>query len=275
LEVVLLLGAIAIRDLFFTSKEHVRELFNVGDASTNRKLSVGGRTLSDEHPTQFVPGAPSSQGPPPMPPHPHDNKQHPGAGPHNTPPSLPGSRPPPLADPRSKWELEAETARLKAEAEAEAKQIQKQRLKKEKADEAERKRLLYIFEQEKHAKERADEAERLRLLKIVEQEERERQAAIDRETERLRQEYGVPGENDGRGSRRSPKNNRVSFMQPVNENGASSSSAFMMSGANGGGSGGPSVQKPSKKKSFFGLRSASDDAESEQRKLTKKSSAIW
>jgi hypothetical protein len=273
LEVVLLLSAIAIRDLYFTSKEHVRELFNVGDANTNRKLSAGGRTLSDDHPKQFVPGAPSSQGPPPLPVHPHDSKQHPGNGSHNAPPPLPGPRPPPLADPRSRWELEAETARLKAEAEAEAKKLQKDRLKKEKADEAERKRLLYIFEQEKLAKERADEAERLRLLKIVEQEERERQAAIDRETERLRQEYGVPDGDGGRGSRRSPKNNRVSFSHPPNEGG--SSSAFMMSGANGGGaSGGLNIQKPAKKKSFFGLRSASDDAENDQRKLSKKNNLI-
>jgi hypothetical protein len=259
LEVVLLLGAIVIRDLFFTGREHVRELFNVGDAQSSRKLSAGGRTLSNEEPKHFQPGAPGPHAPPPMPLRPNDSKQQPGAAAHNTPPPLPGSRPPPLADPRSRWELEAETARLKAEAEAEAKALEKQRIKRQKADEAERKRLLHIFEQEKLAKERADEAERLRLLKIVEQEERDRQAAIERETERLRQEYGVPGEPEGRGSRKSPKaGSRVSFMQPSNnEHGSSSSNgAFMMSGANGN-TGGLNVQKPAKKKSFFSLRSAS------------------
>ncbi|KAF1823471.1 uncharacterized protein K489DRAFT_318303, partial [Dissoconium aciculare CBS 342.82] len=184
LEVVLLLGAIVIRDLFFTGREHVRELFNVGDAQSSRKLSAGGRTLSNEEPKHFQPGAPGPHAPPPMPLRPNDSKQQP---------------------------------------------------------------------------ERADEAERLRLLKIVEQEERDRQAAIERETERLRQEYGVPGEPEGRGSRKSPKaGSRVSFMQPSNnEHGSSSSNgAFMMSGANGN-TGGLNVQKPAKKKSFFSLRSAS------------------
>ncbi|KAK5123504.1 hypothetical protein LTR85_002542 [Meristemomyces frigidus] len=296
LEVVLLLSAVVMKDLYFGSKEHMREIFNISDVPSERKLSGGGRKLSNPQQTHSIIGAPN-----PLASHP---VQQPQIQPQRTPNDMkrsslprlqttpPGSSrpgPPPIADPRAQWELDAETARLKAQAEAEAREEKRRRREREKADEMEAKRLQRMVEEE-------------------DKQARRKRAEIDKETERLRKVYGVqpipqrpgpPPQANSSSSRHHRPQQSGPYMQPIPQrtqlnlmppqqasqprmgsnglyvNPAASSSAVMMSGAN------PNAStlnipgsKPMKKKSFFGLRSVSDDAAG-QRKLSKKSSAMW
>ena len=60
LEVVLLLGAIVIKDLYFSSREQINDIFHI--SSSARKLSGGGRKLSSPQAPVFVPPAPDSRG---------------------------------------------------------------------------------------------------------------------------------------------------------------------------------------------------------------------
>ena len=299
LEVVLLLSAVVIKDLYFSTKDQLPDLFNITDGGV-RKLSSGGRKLSNPK-VHSGAGAPTQAGQFSSAPvaSPNETKRNSLPRLQTTPPqsSSAASQPPPMADPRSQWALDAETARLKAEQEAEARDAARRRREREKADEAERRRLQ----------------------KLVEEEERsakKKQAEIDKETERLRKMYGVtplPQQqkphsqaNTSRPQvRPSSAASGAGFLQPVPQynqrpskpprpnigsNGlyvqpSASASSVMMSGANGYGAGsslgvpgssGPSGwQRPAKKKSsFFGLRSVSDDA-SGQRTLAKKGSAMW
>ena len=183
-----------------------------------------------------------------------------------------------MADPRSQWSLDAETAHLKAQQEAEAKAEARRRREREKADEAEAKRLQRQIEEEE---------------KVA----RRKQAEIDKETERLRKLYGVPqqpntsrpssgGRRYGNGgglapipqgrpsassSAPPPRGSNGLYMQPA------ASQSVMMSDAN------PSSsvislapgQKPAKKKSsFFGLRVGDSEVGGDGR-LRKKGSAMW
>lgn len=158
-EVVLLLGAIVIRDVFFGQ---IREAFNVTE------------TRPTSPPSAAVTGLYSSSNN-------SDSRPRPAARPsqlnHRTlnrsvPNSMPAeqgkepSRSPriPPTDPRSQWEIDAETTRLRAATESEA----KERARRETAD---RKRAQKLFEAE-------------------EKERRRKQVEVDRETERLRRIYG-------------------------------------------------------------------------------------
>lgn len=183
-----------------------------------------------------------------------------------------------MADPRSQWSLDAETARLKAQQEAEAKAEARRRREREKADEAEAKRLQRQIEEEE---------------KVA----RRKQAEVEKETERLRKLYGVPQQPNtsrpssggrryggsglapipqGRPSASSsappPRGSNGLYMQPA------ASQSVMMSGAN------PSSsvlslapgQKPAKKKSsFFGLRGGDSEVNGNDGRLRKKGSAMW
>lgn len=276
LEVVLLLSAVVIKDLFFAHKDQMHELFNIAGTPEDRKLSGSGRRLTNPPPVTAAVGVPLAQQQPPVQPSRNDEQRNnlprlQTTPPHQTPLRPPRStRPPPATDPRTQWELDAETARLKAQAEAEAKEERRRLREREKADEAERKRLQRMVEEEVKAA-------------------RRKQAEIDKETERLRRQYGVPPP--------PPPNTRPShngpYMQPIPQHvhfapsrpepgntgrpahrPSASSSALMMSGANPGASSSSNVSRPGKKKSFFGLRSVSDDAE-DRRKVVKKSSSMW
>ena len=269
LEVTLLLSAVVIKDLYFSSKEHWPDLFNISDAAAagGRKLSggAGGRKLSNSNrPVSALPaGVPAT---------PNEIKRSSLPRLQTTPPNQsnhtqhapPNPRPPP-ADPRAQWELDAETARLQAAEAAAARELARTRRERERADEAERKRLQRMVEQE-------------------EKEARRQQVEVERETERLRRLYGVTP---------LPQQQQRPPMQPprpgVGSNGlyvqpSASSSAVMMSGGNGYGSGnfgassssslGVPGQRPAKKKSsFFGLRGASEDGG--QRTVVRKGSALW
>ena len=306
LEVVLLLSAVVIKDLYFTSKEQMRDLFNISDSTTSpRKLSAGGRKTSNPKSMYAAVGAPNSlaqQPPPPPPPAAkqqlpapaatlNELKRHSLPKLQTSPPqsAASASQPPPMADPRAQWELDAETARLKAQAEAEAREVGRRRKEKERADEAERKRLQRMVEEEEKAA-------------------RKRQTEVDKETERLRKMYGVqpvpqppgraPGQANGAYTAHSrpypqpgPSSSRPPAQSPrpaLGSNGlyvqpSASASSVMMSGGAGNASSlnVSGYSKPSKKKSFFGLRGVSEEGglaagtAQQQRRVTKKGSAMW
>ncbi|THX51910.1 hypothetical protein D6D06_07073 [Aureobasidium pullulans] len=99
-----------------------------------------------------------------------------------TPPTAAPLQRPPLAsvgtasapDPRTQWELDAETARLRAQVEAEEREMKRQEVLR------------------RREREKADEAETRLIRKMLEHHEREarrRQEEVDRETERLRKQY--------------------------------------------------------------------------------------
>jgi len=233
-EVILILGACVIRDLYFNPP---KETFHLGDARKNSGGILGRKGSSPIDPALVHPplpgrapqqngagwhGAPRQNGVPPQglgittanaapqangappayahpshkPQTPNDVKRQslpplqtspqgqrqPQPGPsqqrplqQQRPPQQQQQRPPPPLDPRSQWEIDAETARLRAQAEAEARAQQR-------AEEARRRE-----------RERQAEAESRRLRKQLEHEEKERrrkQAEVDKETERLRKKYG-------------------------------------------------------------------------------------
>lgn len=273
LEVVLLLSAVVIKDLYFSSKDRMAEVFNIADGGP-RKLSAAGRKLSS--PPQMYPAIPppGSMAPAVQPPTSNDIKRNSLPRLQTTPPMSSPPRPPPMADPRAQWELDAETARLRAQAENEKRAADRRRREREKADEAERRRLQRMVEEEQR------EAAR-------------KQAAIDAETERLRRLYGAPQpkkpcqRQQGPYMQSIPQQTQMSLAPPqphgrssssgrLGSNGlyvnpSASASAVVMSGGNPG----ASAPRPTKKKSsFFGLRSSSDDGEQKKR-LAKKSSAMW
>ncbi|KAF7862721.1 hypothetical protein EAF04_007594 [Stromatinia cepivora] len=153
LEVVLLLSAAVIKDIFFNPS---REMFNISSPNTNpgpsRKRNNSGPVIRENGRTAISPvmagGVITS-----LPPR------------RTSYPLPPGPSPPSTVNPRTQWEIDAETARLKALVEAE---------------ERERQRLELLEEQ--------------RIKKMLEEEEREqrrRDAEIAKETERLRKQYGV------------------------------------------------------------------------------------
>ena len=143
LEVVLLLGAIVIREVF---SSNIREAFNITE--TSRRNS-----------------AENSHSNPNLPPRRHRNTvSNPSSPPVLLSQSPTSSSRPPPTDPRSQWELDAETARLRQAQEA-----------------------------EERARRKAEHAETKRVQRMLEEEERtarEKQKEVDRETERLRKLYG-------------------------------------------------------------------------------------
>lgn len=267
LEVVLLLSAIVIKDLYFAHKDQMHELFNISGIPQDRKLSGSGRRLTNPPPGASIV---AHQKQPPIARLTRNDgtslprlQTEPSRQVPMQPPRSLG--PPPVADPRSQWELDAETARLKAQAEAEAKDQRRRHREREKADEAERKRLQRMVEEE-------------------EKSARLQQIEIDKETERLRRQYGMdplnarPTGHAGPRMQSSPQG--VQFVPGKASGGsshgqsASSNSLFMSGAVPGASSSSLNVSRPGKKKSFFGLRSVSDDAEG-RRKVIKKSSSMW
>jgi len=200
LEVVLLLGAAVIRDIFFTS--NIKQAFNVTDPVRQNSASSAGKLHSKTSIIQPSPSstaepvpslpirsnqgmrsaalaglyAPSHSTPQASPPqmhgalHPHPPAQTSQQHPRPPPP------PPPITDPRTQWEIDAETARLRATHEAEARTFRARE------------------EARRREREQKDEDEARRLRRIVEEEERARRKKaeeVERETQRLRGIYGV------------------------------------------------------------------------------------
>lgn len=175
LEVVFILSAAVIKDIYFNAN---REMFNISSpnmtTNTKRKNSnpiIAGKSSASP---PIMSGAGAGLPPPP----PRQNIPPSQIPPQQNfrPQQQQQSIPPTNA--RSQWEIDAETARLKALVEAE---------EKERA--------------------RAEREEEKRIKKMLEQEERERKrrdAEVAKETERLRKQYGVTGQDLGP---------RVSFTQ--------------------------------------------------------------
>ena len=141
LEVVLLLSAIVLREVY---NGQMKEVFNITEPSRRPSDGVAPRKQSYGSHRHHEPPPGSSQMLP------LQNQTH--------------NPPPPPTDPRSQWEIDAETARLK-------KQVEREEREKRKAEQAETKRAQKIAEEEKR---RA----------------RQRQVEIDRETERLKRIFG-------------------------------------------------------------------------------------
>ena len=289
LEVVLLLGAVVIREVY---NSNIRETFSITEAP---KLNTP--------PVPSNVSASNPNAPPEQPPRRRHNSSFtsPSASaqrPLDTQrPSLDGqiqspiSRPPPT-DPRTQWELDAETTRL-------------------------RKQVEYEERERRHAERREEK----RVKKMLEEEERkarEKQKEVDRETERLKKMYG-------KGQRQSlqqlnarppPPVPARSNLQPIPQQYAvtayppapiqrphssnaapyvasnlqptrpaagpylqpqdlSSASGFVGGPSSSAFFAGPSAGMPAsvpKKKSFWGLRGGGDDAAS---RLTKQRSTVF
>lgn len=169
LEVVLLLGAAVIRDIFFNAN---REMFNIGtsDASNTTKRKNSGPVIATGKSSvmPMMSGAASST-PQRVP----ASQVPPSQAYNSTTPQI--SRPPPVGNPRTQWEIDAETARLQALVEKEEKERdRKSREERERQDREEQKRIK-------------------KMLEAEEKESKRREAEVAKETERLRKQYGVTG----------------------------------------------------------------------------------
>lgn len=282
LEVVLLLGAAVIRDLFFSNP---RESYHILDPNT-RKNSGGLRTRKGSSPIE----RPTVM-PPVMTPQPAPQRLVQGASSAATnalynqpsrnerkrtslPPLATGTRPTPALDPRRQWEIDVETERLKAQVEAEAREQQRQ---------AESRRRRQEEEEERKTRQFLEEEDRRR--KQEERERRRRQAEVEQETQRLRRQFGdqsnllqtprpqipqrhsiasslapIPQGRPVPQDRPVPQGRPVPpqphrpgpYLQPHGPQPAASQSSFFSNGLPK-----PNAQKM-KKKSFWGLRSASE-----------------
>lgn len=247
LEIVLLLGASVIRDVYCGQKKNS---FNVGDPNEVRKnsgsLGILGRKKSTPQLTNnsnisstrltnspdpintsrpqgnMVPGPPSYPGPR------LQSNGLPMSGPngsHGRSNSIPANAayqgvPPP--DPREQWRLDAETAQLKRQQEAEQRAAQARRREKEKADAVEAKRIRKMLEAE-------DKRRRMR------------EAEVEKETERLRRQYG------DQSNLLAPRTSEKSKLQMYANPHASATSASLLKpgSSHGGGHSGTSFLHPS------------------------------
>lgn len=261
LEVVILLGAVVIREVY---NLQLKEVFNLGDAQRMDSETSSKSPVNSHVPAAWNASAADDSN------HVPANRRKDSHPPSSTPVQL---RPlqilksdprPPRTDPRSQWEIDMETVRL-----------QKQ------------------VEHEERERRRAEHAETKRIKKMIEAEEREarrKQAEIDKETERLRQVYEAE-QRQSQPTMSPPLSSRQDqpqqYSAPILQTTVSrphsavpwsslqqpqvQSASYLQALGN------PSSlimggKKLKGKKSFFGIRSASD--ESPQR-LRKKQSSVW
>ncbi|KAH7119805.1 hypothetical protein B0J11DRAFT_70788 [Dendryphion nanum] len=303
LEVVLMLSAAVIRDLFFNS---AREAYHIVDPNT-RKNSGGLRGRKGSSPVQVANITPPVMTPQPQP-QIYTQPQRPlqtapGAalnGLYNQPSrnaakrtSLPAlqtgnrNQPAQRLDPRAQWEIDAETARLKAQVEAEAQEQKRQRDRaRRRLEEEEARKTQEFLENEERQRKKEDK------------DRRRRQAEVDKETERLRKQFGdqsgllPPSQPPHRHS--APLIQRPSFQQPppaqpprpsipqgpylqapAHRPAASQSSFFGGGGSSSNGMLRPDgQQKMKKKKSFWGFGSASA-SDANANTLRKKQSSMF
>ena len=275
LEVVLLLGAIVIREVY---NGQLHEVFNIPDTPISvpniTEPAVGRRTsggpVSNPSPTS---PSPSQYRPTKLSPKQNPQPPFPSPKPNLTSLQINTSTRPPPTDPRTQWEIDAETARLK-------RQVQHEERSRQRAEAAETKRLKKMLE-----------AEEREAAGVKADADRKKQADIDRETERLRREFDEelrraqqggffaqpPVQRPhsaqpvmGGGGRPQRVSAQGPYLQPLSEN--VQSNMFF-----GGGGGGPAVgvnprPKVKAKKSFWGLRGG---GEATQGRLVKKSSSVF
>jgi hypothetical protein len=171
LELVVLLGAMVIRDIYCGQK---KDCFNVGEAArknsgglVKRKQSIPMLTFSDAGPSPPLRPTGTALQSNGLPRYSQQRRQSMPLSPPLTPMY---SKPPP-PDPRAQWEIDAEAARLRKAAEQE-----------KRAEEARQRERL-----------KREEEETKRIKKMVEAEEKERrrrEAEVEKETNRLRKKYG-------------------------------------------------------------------------------------
>lgn len=146
-EVVLLLGAVVIREVY---NSNMREAFNISDLSSSR---ISDPAATSSHASHALP-----------------ERSHP-ASLSNGPAVASG---PPPTDPRTQWELDAEAARLRQQVAAESRA-------RKRADAAETKRVQRMVEEEARlARDRQKEVDREteRLKKIYGKEQRQSQQQL-------------------------------------------------------------------------------------------------
>lgn len=158
LEVVLLLSALVIRDVYFGQKQ---QTFNIADPPGARSVSTSPRPAGAA--PRFYAGKSTS------PPHPHKKASSPARPTVSIPQT--DSRMPPT-DARTQWEIDTETARLNDQVKAEERD-------RERKEAAEQKR---------------DQKRIQKMLRAEEKEERRKKAQVDRETEKLMKIYGSQAE---------------------------------------------------------------------------------
>ncbi|KFY94050.1 hypothetical protein V498_04080, partial [Pseudogymnoascus sp. VKM F-4517 (FW-2822)] len=174
LEVVILLGATVIRDIYF---EASKEMFNITTVSaaaaapparkSSEPVMAGGPVMSGARQNAApTPALGAYSLPPPI-----SNAQAPprtqAAPPSNNNPSM---------NPLDQWQIDQETARLRAQIESE----ERERDRRSRDEQKER--------------DRRDREEQKRIKKMLEEEAKEqarRDAEVAKETERLRRQYGV------------------------------------------------------------------------------------
>lgn len=236
LEVVLLLSAVVIREVF---NSPLKDVFNISDISrTNSNDSTSRKHSHKQHPI----GAPT----PSMIPTEAQGSQ-----------TLQGSRPglrlqtqisnprPPPTDPRTQWEIDAETARLRKQVEHE--------------------------EQERRRAERAEAKRVEKMLEAEDREARRKQAEVDKETERLKKIYAAEQQQSPPNSKPPRSQSTVPWAPSLRPYGQGPENR----GTSGFSSTSPPLNEGGKKvrpkKSFFGIRSISDDS---SKRLAKKKSVV-
>jgi hypothetical protein len=152
-EVVLLLSAVVIRDVYFGQTDHafnISHLPGTASASTSPRPAAAVLGLYNGRSTSPVdPRKKASSSPRPI----------------AVVPALQRDSRIPPTDPRSQWEIDAETARLKKQAENE--------------------------ERERKRKDAAEQKRVKKMLEAEAKEKRRKQAEVDKETERLKKIYGT------------------------------------------------------------------------------------
>ena len=266
LEVVLLLGAITLREVF---NGHLKDVFNIVD------LPIGDDNGSDSRKT-------SNALPAPVPrndaaPHSDVSLSQPSLTPA---PKLPRRLEPPNprlppTDPRSQWEIDLETERLK-------KQVEREYRERRRLEHAETKRVKKMLEAEERAA-------------------RAKKAEIDKETERLKKLYAVeqqPVQDTTRPQLPShhnrPPQSSAHVARPLSPRPHSAAAGSIAQSSMSRGTLGSHIQRPinpswngfsggsysaqneanriKPKRSLFGMRSVSDE---HPRRLAKKQSVLW
>ncbi|KAI9808884.1 MAG: hypothetical protein M1827_007159 [Pycnora praestabilis] len=307
LEVVMLLGGAVIRDIYF---KNIKEAFNITDIPRRDSVErnpIERKSGSSPRLPTICQGVVTPQPPPRNPtqqPHPRANDQD-SSYPYVSAEDRQCQKVPRIetSNPRSQWEIDAETVRLN-------KQLEHEKRQRERTSQAQRR-----------DRDRAEQAELKRVKKMVEAEEkieRSRQAEVAKETERLRRLYGSEEQRAGEQMRQhqlSPGRQPMppSLFAPLNEHAIARPQSVpppQQQQHSGGwphyrsaqpqGQSGPYLQPPSavgpasqsgffgegglftpgdgqnlsakKKRSMWGLKSQSDDS---RKKLLKKQSSMF
>ncbi|OKL56357.1 hypothetical protein UA08_08509 [Talaromyces atroroseus] len=259
LELVLMLGAVVIRDVYFTP---VKDAFNVVSSPTSSRTNV--TTAASIAPGSNPTAATLANG------NAASTQSHQTRDSRPTPSSQP-------LDPRMQWEIDAENARLKHQEEV------MQRERRRKAEEEERKtRKLIEAEQKAQRKKQAEidkETERLKKVFGME-DQRTRQQRLS-PSHQARYSHYMPTQQQQRQQSLGPymqppggNYSSVNFHQSQQQLRPQSSMSFhAAAGAQRPTASAPDIPRLKAKKSIFGFLKPSEDGDSS--KLNKKRSSLF